>query len=93
MKKWLYILCFVVLGIILSFVAHAVIEIAYIQYSLAKGIVLVNHTFFIGHPYCVLPVWLQVGLIAAGILWGYWTGRRLWPKLYDENGHVRYHKF
>jgi hypothetical protein len=93
MKKTFYIFCFVVLGLVLSSLAHAIIEIGYIQYSFAKGIVLTNHPFFIGHSYCALPIWLQMGLIIAGILWGYWQGKRLWSKLYDKNGRVRNPKF
>ena len=89
MKKYIYIFAWVILGLLLSFITHAVIEIAYINYSFAKGIILVNHTAF-GHGFCVLPTYLQAGLLILGILGGFLAGRFFWRVIYIEK---RYRKW
>ena len=67
----------------MSFLGHAGIEIAYIKYALAKGTALVNNSLF-GRGYCVLPEWLQIGLIAAGAALGFWLGVKWWRIIYVE---------
>lgn len=88
MKKYIYIFCFVVLGIILQQILHTVIEMGYISLLLRDfdkyGFGWSWDTWFmIHHVYTLI-------LFIIGILWGYWMGKYFWPKLYDEQGRVRY---
>ena len=86
MKKAIYLIAVTFLGFLLSVLAHAVIEIYYINYALANGIVLTNYTTF-GFGYCVLPTWLQAGLAILGIGGGYLLGLRWWRIVYIEKRH------
>ncbi len=88
MKKYFYIFCFIVLGLILQQILHTVVEMWYI------GLLLKDFkTFGFGLSW---DMWfaihhvLTVALILAGAWWGYVMGKYFWPKLYDENGKVRY---
>lgn len=83
MKKYIYIFAWIILGILLSFIAHAVIEIAYINYFFAKGIILVNHTAF-GYGFCVLSIYLQASLLILGMLGGLFAGQYFWKVIYIE---------
>ena len=82
MKKVVYISLFVLLGIILQFIVHALIEMGVIKlltldfekYGLGlswEGWYLVHH---IG----------TVVLIVAGILFGLWAGFWGWKKRYNK---------
>ena len=90
MKKYLYILCFVILGIILQQIVHTVVEMGYIKLLIddfdTYGFGWSWDTWFIIHHVC------SVALFLAGAFWGYRLGKYFWPKLYDENGKVRYPK-
>ena len=67
----------------LSFIAHAVIEIGYIKYALGSGMTVIDYTVF-GYAYCALPAWLQVGLLLLGIIGGYLAGVYFWRVIYIE---------
>lgn len=82
-KKTIYILLTMLLGLILSFLAHALIEINFIKYLLAQGLAPANQTAF-GYGYCVLPVALQFGLIVLGLIGGYFLGQWWWKIVYIE---------
>ncbi len=82
-KHTIYLIASTILGILLSFIAHAIIEISYINYALTRGIIIVNHGVF-GHAYCALPAWLQIGLLLLGIIGGFWLGQFWWRKIYIE---------
>jgi uncharacterized membrane protein len=88
MKKNIYLLCFVVLGLLLQQLIHTIVEIWYINLLIGNfdkyGFGWSWSTWFLIHHIYTFV------LIVAGGLWGYWQGRRWWPKLYDENGKVRY---
>jgi|SaaInlStandDraft_6_1057023.scaffolds.fasta_scaffold402995_1 hypothetical protein len=92
MKKIIYIALTTFLGLILSFLVHAIAEMSYIKYALAKGIILVDHTFFIGGAYCVLPVWLQVGIFILGVGGGFYLGFRWWDYIYVQKKHLPWYK-
>ena len=77
MKRLIYIVSWVVLGLLLSFLAHAFIEITYINFALSRGMVLVDQTAF-GRGYCVLPNWLQLLLPVLGAVGGYASGKFFW---------------
>ncbi|MFA6105371.1 MAG: hypothetical protein WC725_02100 [Patescibacteria group bacterium] len=83
LKKYFYIFSWVVLGLMLSFLAHAIIEIKMIEYALRKNIILYNYTAF-GSGYCVLPTVVQFTLIATGVIGGFLAGRYFWRVIYVE---------
>jgi hypothetical protein len=82
MKKQFYVFCTVVLGILLSYVAHAYIEIFQLDYDLRNGITPINHSLFGAN--CFLPVSVQVGLLVIGIVGGYVLGQTWWGMVYVE---------
>ena len=88
MKKYIYNISWIVLGLLLSFIAHVIIEIVYIKYALSKEIVLTNHMAF-GHGYCVMPVWLQILLPILGITLGVLAGRFFWRVIYIEELNLK----
>ena len=83
LKKAVYLLASTTLGILLSFIAHAAIEINYLRLVASRGEVI---SFYGG---CVLSPLLQVSLLALGILGGLWLGRFWWRKLYVERVWVK----
>jgi uncharacterized protein YneF (UPF0154 family) len=80
-KKTIYVALVMVLGLILSFIAHAIIEIFYINYSLSRGIIPKPSALT---PKCYLPSLLQIFLILAGLLGGYFLGQKWWNKIYGK---------
>lgn len=84
----IYVVAWMVLGLLLSFIAHALLEMSYIKYALARGIVLLNHMAW-GQGFCALPVWLQSLLLVGGIIGGYLAGIFFWRVIYVEG---RYRK-
>lgn len=85
MKKTVYIFLVMVLGMILNFIAHALIETAYINSAIAGGLVLTDQGIF--GSYCVLPVWLQILLPLAGIIGGFFMGKTWWRMVYIQKRH------
>jgi hypothetical protein len=83
MKKYIYIISWVVLVLLLSFLAHAGLEIATINYAAQNEIILTNYTAF-GYGYCVLPTIVQITLILSGIVGGFLLGRYFWRTIYVE---------
>ena len=90
MKKYIYIFSWIVLGILLSFLAHAGFEIGLIKYAFSEGIILQNYTVFgMGFGYCALPVWDQDAILAFGLVTGYFAGQYFWQILYVEHRYGR----
>lgn len=79
LKKTIYIVLTMVFGLFLSFIVHAIMEIFYIKYFLSKGIVLNSSTLT---SRCYLPSFLQIFLILAGLVGGYFLGRKWWYIVY-----------
>ncbi len=77
-KKIIYLIAFIVLGLLLSFNLHALIEIAYLQLASKKDVVV---TFYGG---CTLPIFVQVLLPIIGIFSGLFAGLFWWKKIYVE---------
>ncbi len=82
MKKIIYIIYFVVLGVIAQFIVHAGIEILYISLLLSDF-----------QKYSLRFPWNQwftvhhigtVALLIAGILLGFWQGIYWWKRLYEN---------
>ncbi len=74
-QKWVYVSASVLCGILVSFVAHSIIEIAYINWLLAYGVA----SDFIGR--CTLPILLQVSIAAFGVFAGLHLGLNRWMSL------------
>lgn len=78
LKKVVYLSAFIILGLLLSLIAHALIEINYLQWVLSRGRVV---PFYGG---CALPPALQVALWAFGAIGGFFIGYFCWQKVYIE---------
>jgi len=87
MKKFVYIFSWIILGGLLSFVAHAFLEIWYIDFILKKGGVPIDYSF-LGH-WCALPALLQWGILAFGIAGGYFLGFYFWKVIYVEKRYCK----
>jgi hypothetical protein len=82
MKKLIYLVLFIVLGILLSFLFHAAIEIPFLLIffdSGAKSVIgltwsqwLTSHAIGSGF------------LLVAGIIFGYWQGGHWWKVIYVQ---------
>jgi uncharacterized protein YneF (UPF0154 family) len=81
MKKIIYVILWVVLGLILSFIAHAGIEIQYLKYANAYNLTV--HWVLSGA--CALPLWLIVLLPILGIAFGLWAGFFFYRKVYIDH--------
>ncbi|MFC1618274.1 hypothetical protein ACFL2B_03275 [Patescibacteria group bacterium] len=82
-KKIVYIFIAALLGLILSFIAHAIIEIIYLDWLTRTGQDITWPEFF-GHSGCALPIWLQVLLPILGIAGGLWIGFWGYKKVYEN---------
>lgn len=78
LKKAVYLAASVILGLLLSLIAHAVIEMKYLAMANSQGLVV---NFYNG---CALPLWLQILIWLAGASGGYFLGSWWWRKLYVE---------
>lgn len=77
MKKTIYLISWVFLGLIFSFIAHAVIEIRYLNQN--------PSTEWILGGACALPMWLFIGLpVVFGVVF-FFIGRIAWHKIYEEH--------
>lgn len=76
LKRIIYLIAFTILGILLSFIAHGLIEINYINKAQAQGKTVI---FYGG---CTLKPELQIGLFLAGAIGGFLLGLFWWQKVY-----------
>ncbi|MBU2236102.1 hypothetical protein KKA01_03520 [Patescibacteria group bacterium] len=90
MKKTLYIILSTVLGIIVSFLFHAIIEYIFIR-STEDSAITWNSSFGIGS--CALPEWLQYSLLGIGIVSGIIVGFCWWNIVYIQKRHWRNKKY
>jgi uncharacterized membrane protein YgaE (UPF0421/DUF939 family) len=77
-KKAIYLLASTILGLLLSFLVHALIEINYLKVAADQNIAV---AFSNG---CALPSWLNISLWVLGALGGLFLGRFWWRKIYIE---------
>ena len=77
-KKIIYIISWMVLGILLSFLIHAFIEFKYLSWAGE------NNRVIIWYGGCALHPVLRVGLFITGVLFGFWQGKFWWQKIYIE---------
>lgn len=83
LKQIIYLVAWVMLGIFLSFIFHALIEIWYLDWALKQNIFIK----FYGN--CALPPVLQAGIFIAGAVGGFFLGRFWWRKIYLRGGIAR----
>jgi len=74
-KKIIYISLAIFLGVILSFIVHGIVEIIYINSFLKEDALPKPATLT---HLCYLPLFLQVFLLLAGVLGGYFLGNFWW---------------
>jgi len=91
MKKTIYIILTIFLGLLLSFILHALVELVYINIMLARGLE-VQGSYFLGVGWCALPIWVQYTFPAMGIIGGYFLGKTWWRIVYVEHRHWRFAK-
>ncbi len=80
-KKTIYIILTMFLGLLLSFLAHAGIETWYIDNLLKQGVVPKANSLT---PHCFLPLVLQIILSLLGLIGGYFLGKFWWRIIYVE---------
>ena len=80
-KRPVYIALATVLGLLLSYLAHALIESSYLSYA-EKNSLTVTWSMHFGLGSCALPPILQYGLFAAGLFGGFFLGRFWWRIVY-----------
>ncbi len=86
MKKLAYIVLAVILGIILSFITHGIIEMIYLNWA-EKNNILIKWTTVWGDKVCALPSWLIWLLPTIGAIFGLWLGFWGWKKVYGDKSH------
>ncbi|MBU1131572.1 hypothetical protein KJ840_05580 [Patescibacteria group bacterium] len=89
MKKTIYITLSVILGTILSFLAHALIEKWYLSWAQNNNHQIIWVSAF-GKGLCALPFWLNYGLLIIGVIGGYFLGKIWWRVVYIEKRHWRF---
>jgi len=77
-KKVIYLIASTILGFFLSLIAHALIEMNYINGVLSHGELV---KFYGG---CALPPIIQAVILITGLFGGYFVGRFWWKKVYIE---------
>ena len=82
MKKTIYVMLTIFLGILLSFLMHALIEFTFLEYARVHGI-RVNWNMALGAS-CSLPGFVQLLIIFLGALGGYFLGQYWWKIVYVE---------
>lgn len=83
LKHVVYLIAATILGILLSFIAHAVIEINHLNWAQKQEIAV---TFYHG---CALSPILQAALWIAGAVGGFLLGRVWWRMIYIERTWAR----
>ena len=78
LKKAVYLFLSVILGLLLSFLAHTAIEMSYLYGSEKFGYSVSYYNN------CFLPPVLQIAILLGGIVGGFLLGRWWWQKVYVE---------
>lgn len=78
LKQAVYLTAATILGVLLSFIMHALIEINYLRLAFERGL---NVMFYNG---CALPPILSLGLLLLGAVGGFLLGRFWWRWVYVD---------
>jgi hypothetical protein len=90
-KKIFYITLTIFLGLLLSFIVHALAEMIYLNYAF-KNELEIQASYFLGVGWCALPVWVQYTFPILGIVGGYFLGIYWWNLVYVKRKHWRFRK-
>ncbi len=82
MKRIIYIICFIIFGVVLQFLVHIVIEVLYIN-LLLKDFQKYSLGFSLDQWFIIHYIGTVIFLI-AGILFGFWQGIYWWKRLYEN---------
>src|SRR5680860_357967 len=85
-KKIIYLTASIILGLLLSLLAHSFIEIRYLNWMQAQGRIV----SFYGS--CALSPKIQIALWLLGALGGYFLGRWWWRMVYVKRTWVKREK-
>ncbi|HCJ52643.1 MAG: hypothetical protein A2898_01770 [Candidatus Kerfeldbacteria bacterium RIFCSPLOWO2_01_FULL_48_11] len=84
-KKVVYLCSSVILGILLSLIAHAVVESLYISSALDRNASIIWYTAFGGlKGACALHPAIQWSLLIGGAVGGYFLGKFWWRLVYID---------
>lgn len=92
MKRAFYLFLTSVLGLLVSFIVHALIEIMDLTWVVHNNHDFTWHYYLGGHFPCALPPVLFYGLPVLGIVGGLLIGRVWWRWVYVEGRHWRRRK-
>jgi len=90
-KRPLYLTLTTILGLIVSYGLHALIETWYLSYA-DKHQLVIKWTMHFGLGSCALPEWAQYGLLVLGVVGGFLIGRVWWRMVYVEGRRWRKNK-
>jgi len=79
------------LGLLLAEIVHWLIEIWMVNKLMDAG--LAPQAYFFLGTVCYLPPYLQFGLVALGLIGGYFLGQTWWRLVYVEHRHWSKHTF
>ena len=85
LKKTIYILLTIFLGLLLAQIVHWLIEIWWVNHLLSAGLAPKLYIFL--GTRCFLPPSLQFGLLILGLIGGYFLGQTWWRIVYIEHRH------
>ena len=88
MKKKIYIILTILLGVVVSFGVHALAEMWFLDWAESSDRDVAWSTIA-GKGYCALPIWIQIGMLVMGVVGGYLLGRWWWKLVYVEGKHWR----
>ena len=89
-KKTIYILLTMLLGLLLAEIGHWLIEIWWVKQLILSGSIPREYVFLDTH--CFLSPYLQLGLLALGLIGGYFLGQTWWRIVYIEHRHWKRRK-
>lgn len=78
LKRVIYLFASTILGILLSFIIHALLEINYLHWVGRQNLIIASSGG------CFLPTALRIGLFIFGAIGGFFLGRYWWRKVYIE---------
>lgn len=82
-KKIVYVFSFTILGALLQFIVHGLLEIWYIGLLLKD---FLRYGFgFSWDTWVAIHIWSAAALFFAGGLAGFWQGRYWWRRIYESN--------